>query len=219
MIARQANDSQLAVQLITNAIGIEPNVASFHANLADALANSIGSKKRSSRPSSAVQLDPNLPAAHNNLGTALKSTSRFDEAAAEFSEAIRLGNLTEGANRSRRHAQPHRPPASGRRAVPQAAGAAWPAIAIEPEFADAFNNLGNSLNSQRRTDEAVAAYRRAIELNPNFAEPYNNLGSILHNRGEQQAAIDAFETAIRLKPDMAAAFTNLANAGRVDRPA
>ncbi|MBW4454872.1 MAG: tetratricopeptide repeat protein [Nostoc indistinguendum CM1-VF10] len=50
---------------------------------------------------------------------------------------------------------------------------------LNPNLADAYNNLGNALSEQKKLDAAVTAYQKAIQLNPNLATAYYNLGIVL----------------------------------------
>ena len=54
------------------------------------------------------------------------------------------------------------------------------AIALKPDYAEAHNNLGNTLKELGRLDEAEASYRQAITLKPDYAEAHNNLGNTLN---------------------------------------
>jgi Flp pilus assembly protein TadD len=60
------------------------------------------------------------------------------------------------------------------------------ALAVKPNWAEAYNNLGNALKDQERLDEAVACYRRALELKPDFAEAHHNQSLLLLLRGDFQ---------------------------------
>jgi predicted O-linked N-acetylglucosamine transferase (SPINDLY family) len=53
-------------------------------------------------------------------------------------------------------------------------------IALRPGYAEAYNNLGNALQSKGQLDEAIAAYRRAIALNPKLPGAHSNLIYTLH---------------------------------------
>ncbi len=53
------------------------------------------------------------------------------------------------------------------------------AIALQPDLADAYNNLGNALQQQKRHDEAIVFYERAIALRPEMADAHLNLGKAL----------------------------------------
>src|SRR5207247_2618701 len=49
------------------------------------------------------------------------------------------------------------------------------ALALKPDFAEAYNNLGLAWKDQGRLDEAVACFRRAVELQPDSAAAHSNL--------------------------------------------
>ena len=52
------------------------------------------------------------------------------------------------------------------------------ALAIEPDYTDAHNNMGNVLKDQGKLDEAIEAYKMALAIEPDYAEAYNNMGSL-----------------------------------------
>ena len=52
------------------------------------------------------------------------------------------------------------------------------AIAIDPAFADAWNN-GNALNGLGRVEEALQSYERALALKPDYPAALNNRGNAL----------------------------------------
>jgi tetratricopeptide (TPR) repeat protein len=81
------------------------------------------------------------------------------------------------------------------------------AIELNPNEADAHNNLGNLLSKDaQRQQEAEQAYRRAIELNPNEADAHYNLGTLLSKDAQrQQEAEQAYRRAIELNPNLAEA--------------
>ena len=74
------------------------------------------------------------------------------------------------------------------------------AVKLDPEDANAHNNLGNNLNDLSRLVEAEESYRQAIILNPNFAEAYNNLGNTLNSLQKPADAEENFKQAIILRP-------------------
>ena len=51
------------------------------------------------------------------------------------------------------------------------------ALKINPEFAQAHNNLGNALRGCGQWDAAAESYRRAIAINPVYATAHTNLGN------------------------------------------
>ena len=62
-------------------------------------------------------------------------------------------------------------------------------LAIKPDHAEAWNNLGLALHETGRPDEASAAIGRAIALRPGYAEAHDNLGIALHAQGRLDPAL------------------------------
>lgn len=52
------------------------------------------------------------------------------------------------------------------------------AIRIQPTFADAYSNMGNTLKEMQDIQAALQCYSRAITINPGFADAHSNLASI-----------------------------------------
>ena len=93
-------------------------------------------------------------------------------------------------------------------------------VELNPDDADAHNNLGNTFQDLGRFKEAEASYARAIALNPDYAEAHSNLGNTLQELGRSDEAEASLRLAIALKPDYAEAHSNLGNTlqelGRLD---
>jgi uncharacterized protein (TIGR03032 family) len=83
------------------------------------------------------------------------------------------------------------------------------AIALQPDYVAAYNQLGNALQTLEKSDEAIAAYQKILEINPNVAVAHCNLGSIWQTQEKYEEAIAAYQRAIQLKPDFALAYQNL----------
>lgn len=83
-------------------------------------------------------------------------------------------------------------------------------LAIRPDHAEAWNNLGGALARLGRVDEAQNAYRKAIPLDERNA-PYArvNLGNILLTHGRADDAIEQFRAALLLKPGYEEAHNSL----------
>lgn len=86
------------------------------------------------------------------------------------------------------------------------------AVALDPNFLDAYINLGNVLKEARIFDRAVAAYLRALNLSPNHAVVHGNLACVYYEQGLIDLAIDTYRRAIELQPNFPDAYCNLANA-------
>ena len=84
----------------------------------------------------------------------------------------------------------------------EAVAACRRAIALSPNFAGAYCNLGNALSAKEQFDEAIAAYRRAIALKlGGDAKFLYNLGNALRDKGQFDQAIEAFRRAVALDPN------------------
>jgi Flp pilus assembly protein TadD len=94
-------------------------------------------------------------------------------------------------------------------------------LALAPESAQAFYNLGTALTVARRLDEAQAAYRDALRIDQSYANAHNNLANVLLAQGKTDAAILEFGEVVRLQPASAVGLKNLAAAyamaGQFDR--
>ena len=83
------------------------------------------------------------------------------------------------------------------------------ALTIEPNFAEAYNNIGNALKDQSKLKEAIKAYSKALLIKPNYAEAYNDLGITLNVEGRSKDAIKSYKQAIKIKSDFIDAWNNV----------
>ena len=86
------------------------------------------------------------------------------------------------------------------------------ALAIKPDDADAYYNMGNVLQKQSKLEEAIEAYRKALAIKPDYADAHNNMGYALQVQGNLEAAIEAYCKALAINPDYALAYYNMADA-------
>jgi len=49
------------------------------------------------------------------------------------------------------------------------------AIKLQPDFAEAHNNIGTALKEQGEFDAAIESYKRALALKPDFADAHHNM--------------------------------------------
>ena len=83
------------------------------------------------------------------------------------------------------------------------------AIRLNPDLAEAYNNLGAVKAALGRHDDALADYAEAIRLKPDHAKAYYNLGIVKAKLGRYEDALADYDEAIRLNPDLAEAYNNL----------
>ena len=81
------------------------------------------------------------------------------------------------------------------------------AIALKPDTAANYNNLGNDLAKVGKVDDARAAYEKYVQLNPNDAAlAWRNFGTVLYNSNRMKEAIDPLQKATTLDPKNATAW-------------
>jgi tetratricopeptide (TPR) repeat protein len=91
----------------------------------------------------------------------------------------------------------------------EAAGFCRVALALRPNTAAVYNNLGLALREQKKLPEALDAYHKALTLDRKVAKTWNNLGVALHDQKDLPGAIDAYREAIACDPKLSMAWNNL----------
>jgi pentatricopeptide repeat protein len=80
------------------------------------------------------------------------------------------------------------------------------AIALKPDFYEAFNNMGLAYGLKGENLKAIECYQKAIEIEPDFYEALNDMGFLYALLGENLKAIECYKKAIEIKPDNYWAF-------------
>jgi protein O-GlcNAc transferase len=238
VLASQTDRSAMAIELISRAVDLAPNVLEYHCNLCEICRRAGQLDRAIAHGRSAIRLNPGFAAAHCNLGVALKDNGQLDEAIAaqrraidlspEFAVAYKnlggalhdMGRLDEAIAAYRRGVQ-----LDPGDAVPQrnlgialkATGRSADAIAsfqrvveLQPTWIDSYIDLAAVLFDEHRLDEAIAVLRQAIQVQPGHAEAHGNLGNALAESGQAPEAIAAYQRAIEIKPSLVEAYRNLA---------
>jgi len=81
---------------------------------------------------------------------------------------------------------------------------------LDPEFADAFNNLGVVFYLEKKYANAIKWYDKAIKIRPDSASYYSNLGAAYFSKKDFQKATFAYNRAVQLDP---AVFENSSHVG------
>jgi hypothetical protein len=82
-------------------------------------------------------------------------------------------------------------------------------VRLQPNFAEAWNNLGLTLKQQGDLDEPIRCYREALRYQPAYLAAHMNLGNALRQQALLVEAADRYREALRLKPDFAEAYSAL----------
>ena len=83
--------------------------------------------------------------------------------------------------------------ASGKEQWNQAASHFRKAIEIDPNYKEAYYNLGNALDDTGDLKGAVENYRRAIEIDPNYSNAYHNLFILMETKGSAGELLEVFK--------------------------
>lgn len=83
------------------------------------------------------------------------------------------------------------------------------AIALDPDYAEAYNRRGIARRrASRNAQGAIADFTKAIELKPDYPEAYNNRCLAWNQLGDWQAMADDAAKAIELDPSYGKAIVN-----------
>ena len=82
-------------------------------------------------------------------------------------------------------------------------------LKIDPNHANAHNNLGVIYRNSGKTEKAKNCYEKAIEINSNYVDAHFNLGNVFKDLKELQKARGCYEKAIEINPNYANAYYNL----------
>lgn len=78
-----------------------------------------------------------------------------------------------------------------------------------PDFAEAYYNIGMAYLKKGELDNAMARMERAIELKSDFIQAYFGLGQVYMEKGEKDKAIHIFQQAVDTAPNDASTYINL----------
>jgi tetratricopeptide (TPR) repeat protein len=143
---------------------------------------------------------------HFDTGVELFNAKSYEEAAAEFNEALKL--------------DPGQPSIHSRlgdtyrklEKYEDALAAYQKAAELDPGNSNVYSNIGDILNKLGREKESLAAFQKAAEMNPGGggAQNYYNMGVTYYNKGEMAEAAPFFRKAIEADRNYAEAYYLLA---------
>ena len=76
------------------------------------------------------------------------------------------------------------------------------AIKLNPQYAEAINNVGTVYYAQKSYRRAIAQYKRALRITPDSASILSNLGTAYFARKNYDLALESYQQAIALDPDV-----------------
>lgn len=186
VLANQLGHPQASIELISQAIQIEPNAPSFHSNLGVAYQGLGRLEEAASCYARALALRPDHVDALNNQGVVLQALGQSEAALANFERSLKLRP---------NHAETVTNAAISLRVLGrlgEAEAMLRRALKLQPRNADALTNLASTIQVAGRLEDAVVAWRRAMELRPDSATAHSGLIFVLDllPEAEEQARVE-----------------------------
>ena len=85
------------------------------------------------------------------------------------------------------------------------------ALAINPEFAPPYNQLGYALRNLGDFEGAAKTFKRYTELIPDEPNPYDSYAELLMKMGKFQDSIGQYEKALEINPNFTASYVGIAH--------
>jgi tetratricopeptide (TPR) repeat protein len=83
------------------------------------------------------------------------------------------------------------------------------ALAIQPDYAPAYNNMGVTQRAGGAVDRAIDSYRHALALKGDYPDAHYNLANALLEQNRVEEATEHFNIALKSIPDSAGVRNNL----------
>ncbi len=120
---------------------------------------------------------------------------KMKSASEAFANAIRLQPKTKELYLLKARAD------ANRHAVDEALAACQKALEIDPNYAMAYEEIGDTLKwNEKRRSEAIAAYESALKINPRLFSVYEKLGQTMVLAEDQKRAEELFWQALAFDP-------------------
>ena len=145
----------------------------------------------------AVAIEPKLAAAQVNLGQILVDSREYDAAAAHLDIAMKLlAKNPDAADAHYLRAKVY----AAKDELRDAVGQLERAIALRPNFPQAWSDLGQLRKTLLDGPGALAAFERAVALNPRDAVAQYRLGAEYLRQDKVPPAVESLEEAYELAP-------------------
>jgi tetratricopeptide (TPR) repeat protein len=141
------------------------------------------------------------PATQEKLIDLVKVSQAPIPAAMMRASATRVAEALEAVREAEAHM------VSGR--YPEAIQEFRKALAIHPNDATIYNELGICYQRSYRMDQAEEQYQQALRVNPAYAEAWNNLGTLDYGRRRYKEALKSYQKARSLNPKLSSIYKNM----------
>jgi len=209
----EAGEREDSIAQLKEGVKLRPNSAEAHNALGEAYQTFGDSKSAQPEFEKAIALDGKFAQGQVNLGAVLVQAGDGDAAEQHLDAAIRLlGTDPESAYPRYLRAKVY----SARHETEKAIADLERAVALRPEFPEAWSDLGEARKAKLDDEGALQAFRKAVELNPEDAVSLTRLGSKLLETGKAHDAVAPLQHAVRLDPNDPTALNALQLALRKD---
>lgn len=82
-------------------------------------------------------------------------------------------------------------------------------IEMDPNYFEAYNNLGLIYLEIGDLERSLKNYEKAIEINPKYDKSLNNIGIIYHLKGDDERAMEFFKRVVELNPNNIEGYVHL----------
>jgi tetratricopeptide (TPR) repeat protein len=194
VLARQQGQIAVAVQRAAHAVSMHPEIAEFHANLAEFSRQAGNLQQAIASFERAIQLKPLEPTFHNSLGTTHNDSRRYELAASAYQRAIQLkADYSDAWNNLGCVLRE-----LGR--LDEATEAIATALRFDPRRAGTHVNLAIVRTSQERFPDAIESYSRAIAIQPDFPDAHYSLGMLYLLLGDMERGWPEYQWRPTLAP-------------------
>jgi protein O-GlcNAc transferase len=197
-ILAEDGDRAGALGQLTEAVRLRPQSAEAHNALGEAYNGFGETKPARGEFEKAVALDPAFAQAQVNLGQVLILEGESAAAARPLDRALQLfANKPDAAYAHYLRAKVN----TDLNEIQQAQEHLARAVALQPDFAEAWSDLGQARKTLGDSDAALAAFEKAVAAGPEDAVAQYRLGSEYFHRNDARLALPHLEKAFALNPE------------------
>jgi tetratricopeptide (TPR) repeat protein len=187
-------------------VRLRPNSAGAHNQLGMAFSRFLDVKPAREEFEKALELDPDLAEAHVNLSLLLAQAGELGPAGQHLDRAIEL----QGNTRAAAYAHYLRAKVwAGQDQNEKAMAEFEKAVQLQPDYAEAWSDLGGMRRLALDRVGAVQALERAVALKPDDALAQYRLGQLYLQEGRAVKAVEHLKKALSFTPDDRATLYNL----------
>lgn len=186
-IQQAQGEINAAIQSYTQALQLDPNLPQAHANLGSMFYKQGKIEQAIVSYRQAISIQPDLAAVYSNLAKALRQQGKEDEAQICEQKSLEFCPKTEDdkslLNRGNKFAQ------AGK--LDEAISAWQQAITLNPNFAEAYCQIGMIWRYQGKYKEAINQFKNALAIQPDLIPAHQHLCGIFRDSSDLRFARNA----------------------------